>query len=42
MIDSRSISTAVSNSFIEVLGVFEDELTSSCGVPVSQHISECQ
>ena len=30
------------NSSIEILGVFEDELTSSSCVTKSQHISECQ
>ena len=30
------------NSSIKVFSVFEDELTSSGGVPKSQHISECQ
>ena len=30
------------HSSIKVFSVFEDELTSSGGVPKSQHISECQ
>ena len=38
MIDSRSRR----NSSIDIRGVFEDQSTSSGGVPQSQNISECQ